>query len=64
MPDDQLLYTIEDACKRLGGISRSNFYNLVNTGQLRSVKVGRRRYLTDTEMRRFAASLKSEGAAV
>ena len=60
---DQLLYTIQDSCEQLGGISRSNLYNLVNAGQLKFVKIGRRSYLTADEIRRFAASLESDGAA-
>ena len=62
-PSDQLLYSIPEACARLGNIGRSMFYELVAAGQLKLVKIRRRSFVTDGELRRYAASLSDEEAA-
>lgn len=41
--------TIEVACERLG-ISRSGLYNLMATGQVRSIKLGGRRLIPEREL--------------
>ncbi len=59
----QLLYSIPEACALLGDIGRTLFYDIVAAGQLKLVKIGRRSFVTDGELRRYAASLSDEEAA-
>lgn len=47
------LYNIEEARERLGGISRSALYDLLNAGRLRSVHVGKRRFVPASEITAF-----------
>ena len=37
--------SIDEACTALGGIKRDLVYDLINSGVLRSVKLGRRRVI-------------------
>ncbi|WP_188112923.1 hypothetical protein [Mycobacterium simiae] len=46
---------------KLGGISRSLVFQLWRTGELASVKVGKRRFSTDKQIQDYIARL--EGAA-
>ncbi|WP_162834979.1 hypothetical protein [Mycolicibacterium iranicum] len=46
---------------RLGGISRSLVFQLWKTGELGSVKVGKRRFSTDKQISEYISRL--EGAA-
>jgi hypothetical protein len=46
---------------KLGGISRSLIFQLWKTGELASVKVGKRRFSTDKQIGEFISRL--EGAA-
>jgi hypothetical protein len=45
-PDEQLLIPIPDTCTRLGGISRTTVYELVNRGELVKVNIGTRGFIT------------------
>ncbi len=38
------------------GLSRSAFYNLIGSGQLRTLKIGRRRLVRPAELERFLKS--------
>lgn len=61
----QLAYSVEDARRQLGGISRSKFYKMVEAGELRAVKIGGRTVVADVELRRVlsaAADAPSQGA--
>jgi hypothetical protein len=42
----QLLVPIPDACSKLGDVSRTTIYGLVNQGQLCKVNIGRRGFIT------------------
>lgn len=46
---------------KLGGISRSQVFQLWASGELASVKIGRRRFSTDTQIAEYISRL--EGAA-
>ncbi len=46
---------------KLGGVSRSLVFQLWKTGELASVRVGRRRFSTDRQIAEYVARL--EGAA-
>jgi hypothetical protein len=43
---DRALYSIQDARKLLGGISRNTIYRLLRTGELASVVIGCRRFIS------------------
>jgi hypothetical protein len=43
---DRALYSIQEARKLLGGISRNTIYGLLRTGQLASVVIGCRRFIS------------------
>jgi excisionase family DNA binding protein len=43
---DRALYSIQEARKLLGGISRNTIYHLLRTGQLASVPIGSRRFIS------------------
>ena len=45
MPD-RALYSIQEARKLLDGISRNTIYHLLRTGQLASVPIGSRRFIS------------------
>lgn len=56
MPSDPILLTIPDAAKTLA-VSRSTLYELLQTGAIRSVTLGRRRLVEYASLQQFAASL-------
>jgi Helix-turn-helix domain len=43
---DRALYSIKEARQQLGGISRNSVYRLLNNGELASVIIGCRRFIT------------------
>lgn len=43
---DRALYSIQEARRLLGGISRNTIYHLLRTGQLASVPIGSRRFIS------------------
>lgn len=51
----------EATSAKLGGVSRSLVFQLWRTGELASVKVGKRRFSTDRQIGEYIARL--EGAA-
>ena len=44
---ERSLYSIQEARKLLGGISRNTIYHLLRSGQLASVVIGCRRFVSD-----------------
>lgn len=50
------LYSIEEARSLLGGISRITIYALLNSGELASVIIGRRRFVPAGAITAFIAS--------
>jgi excisionase family DNA binding protein len=58
---DPLLWSPADAATRLG-LSRAWIYELLARGELTSLKIDRRRFIPDTELRRFIAAKLAEGA--
>jgi excisionase family DNA binding protein len=61
----RLLHPIPEAQDQLGGMSRSTLYEKIANGEINSVKVGRRTYITHDELVRFVQALteteKQEG---
>jgi hypothetical protein len=43
---DRALYSIQESRRLLGGISRNTIYDLLRTGQLASVLIGCRRFIS------------------
>ena len=41
---DKRMFTMAEACKYLGGISRPTMYKLIGEGAIRSLHIGVRRY--------------------
>jgi excisionase family DNA binding protein len=52
----QDLYTIPEAMKLLGGISRNTIYALLREGKLASVPIGRRRFIPARAIEDFVAT--------
>jgi excisionase family DNA binding protein len=61
--DDVLIDPVE-ARQRLGGISRSTFYELLKAGDIEGVRIGRKRLVVSSSIARFIATLRlKKGAA-
>ncbi|MCU1669508.1 MAG: hypothetical protein JWP40_2435 [Blastococcus sp.] len=58
-----LLPVYPDAGKALGGLGRTKVYELITSGQLRTVKIGRRRFVPTTAIDEYVARLQQQGAA-
>jgi excisionase family DNA binding protein len=54
--DTRELYSIEEARFVLGGISRATIYDLLNSGELPSVVIGRRRFVPAAAIAAFIAT--------
>lgn len=54
-------YTVEQVAKMLN-ISRDKVYYLLRTRQLRSIKIGKSRRITDQHLADFIASLEDNAA--
>ena len=52
---DRALYSIQEARKLLGGISRNTIYGLLRTGELASVVIGCRRFISSAAIAEFVA---------
>lgn len=55
------LHRIEAAADRLG-VGRSTLYGLMNSGQLRSVKIGKNRLIPESAIVEFIGRLEAEHA--
>lgn len=53
------LNDLPEARIKLGKIGRSSIYRLMDTGELRSVKIGRRRFIPDSAIADYVARLKA-----
>jgi excisionase family DNA binding protein len=54
-------YTVEQVAKMLN-IGRDKVYYLLRTSQLRSIKIGKSRRITDEQLTEFIASLEDDAA--
>ncbi|MDQ6688814.1 MAG: helix-turn-helix domain-containing protein [Actinomycetota bacterium] len=54
---DRMLHQIPEAAQLLGGMSRSTLYERIASGEIRSVKVGRRTYIAHDELARYVRFL-------
>ena len=55
-------YTVEQVAKMLH-IGRDKVYHLLRTGQLRSIKIGKLRRITEDQLAEFIASVEEGDAA-
>lgn len=51
---EPLANAIPDVCRRLG-IGRSTVYELIGAGQIKTIKIGQRTLIPESELRRFVA---------
>jgi excisionase family DNA binding protein len=58
----KLLYRVPEAVEQTG-IGRSTLYELMRSGDLESVKVGRSRLIPADALEEFVARLRAEGVA-
>ena len=58
---ERILHPVRESRAKLGGMSNSKFYELVGEGKIRTVKIGSRTYLTNSELRRIEAHIEEEG---
>jgi excisionase family DNA binding protein len=54
------LLSIDEVMERLG-VGRNTVFNLMGSGRLRSVKLGRRRMISEQAIRDFIASIDQAG---
>ena len=54
-------YTVEQVAKMLH-VGRDKVYHLLRTGQLRSIKIGKLRRITEEQLAEFIASLEENAA--
>ena len=59
-PDDLRLYTVGDVEQRLQ-LSRAKVYDLIRTGRLPSITIGRSRRVTHTALNNLITTLENEG---
>ena len=52
------LNDIEGTQRKLGGLGRTRVFDLIGTGELKSVKIGRRRFVPDSAIQEYIESLK------
>lgn len=57
-PPDKL-NCIEEIQGKLGGLGRTRVFDLIASGQLASVKIGRRRFVPDSAIAAYVERLKS-----
>ena len=52
---------VANACRRLG-IGRTKLYELIAKGEIRSIKIGTRTLIPETELQRFVAAKLGDAA--
>ncbi|WP_285033880.1 helix-turn-helix domain-containing protein [Mycolicibacterium sp. lyk4-40-TYG-92] len=61
--DTELLVTVEEAQRRLGGISKPTLYKRIAAGQIVKVNIGRRVFVTVESLTAYVDLLKDAGGA-
>ena len=56
------LHDVPTSRKILGGIGHTKFYDLVGSGQIKLVKIGKRSFCTDDELARYVEALEAAAA--
>jgi excisionase family DNA binding protein len=60
LTNEAQLFSIDEVMQRLG-VGRNTVFNLLGSGELRSVKLGRRRMVSAQALRDFIAALDQAG---
>ena len=60
--DDQVMLNVREACRRLQ-VSKFTLYRLMQSGRLGSVKIGRRRLISQRALNEFIRQLEEEAEA-
>ena len=58
-PEAPLLYDVGESCAKLGNISRSQLYKLIDDEQLERVNIGRRCFVTGRSLNSYVESLSA-----
>jgi excisionase family DNA binding protein len=58
----KLLYTIDETLEALS-LGRTKFYSIVAAGDLKTVRIGRRRLVSHDELQRYVSSLEGEATS-
>lgn len=61
-PAGRMAFSVEQGAEQIG-ITRTAFYGLIRTGEIKTFKVGRRRLVTRTELQRFVQAKVQEATA-
>jgi hypothetical protein len=61
--EQDLLIPIPRSCARLGGVSRTTLYELVNQGHLVKVNIGRRGFITAKSLAEYVDRLSAAATA-
>lgn len=56
------IHSINETCE-LVGLSRASVYREIESGRLKSIKVGARRFITPDHIKTWLQSLEAKGAA-
>lgn len=56
-----LAHRIPDACRRLG-VGRSSLYELIKSGEIRSIKIGSRTLIPEEDLQRIVSDRLKPGA--
>lgn len=56
---NRLAYSIPGTCEALGGVSRQFLYDLINSGRLKSFRVGARRFVSRQAILDFIADAEA-----
>lgn len=60
---ERALYSMDEACVRLGGIAKNTLYRLLRSQQLASVVIGRRRFISAEAIAAFVANASKPPAS-
>lgn len=60
---DPVLLDVPETRRQLGGISRTKFYQLLTTGELKGVSIGRKRLVLASSVRGYVERLAGQSEA-
>lgn len=60
---DRLLVPYDEAMHKLGGIGKTTFFDLMKTGQIEQVKIGRRGFITAKSIAAYVDRLSAAASA-